>query len=93
MFTEAATHFLGGKEKVERQVDVLDGSRKIAAQRVQLTSDDVAFEISAVTTDKNWFERHLERFLGHTRLRAVQWINFEHERIVFKTIARRQMLN
>ena len=32
------------------------------------------------------FVQHLRRFLRHTFLKALQWINFTHDKIVFTTI-------
>ncbi|MCY2991048.1 MAG: hypothetical protein NTY19_24695 [Planctomycetota bacterium] len=34
----------------------------------------------------NRFEDHAWRFLEHTRLRAIRWINLTREHVIFRTL-------
>ena len=42
--------------------------------------------ISSITKAEASYEEHLRRFLRYASLKAMQWINFSHDRILFKTI-------
>lgn len=86
LFYEAIIHFLGGEEKVIKEFDVKNGSRFMGKQKAHLLNPDVAFKITAVTKDERANEKHLQRFIRYSPLKAVQWINFDHHRVVFKTI-------
>ena len=86
LFVQAVAHFRGGEERVLKDVQVLGGSRRLGYQRMNLLTPEVAFKISAITSDLNFYEQHLQRILNHTALRAIQWINLNHNKIQFKTI-------
>ena len=86
LFYEAINHFRGGKENVVKDIKVKYGSHIIGEQSVHLLNSDIAFKISAVTKDIGFYEQHLRRFIKYADLKAIHWINFDHSRIVFKTI-------
>lgn len=89
LFYEAVVHFLGGESEVVKQVEIRRGTRMLGTQRAHLIDDAVAFRISAVTKDNSFYEQHLRRFLQHTPLQTIQWINFNHHVLTFKTITRK----
>ncbi len=33
-----------------------------------------------------WYENHFRRFIRYTSLKAIHWINFNHDNVIFKTI-------
>jgi len=84
LFYEAIYHFRGGEEQVVKTFE----ADRLGAQKVRLINSNTLFDISSMTKDENYYERHLYRFLSHTPFKATQWINFNHDRIVFKTILR-----
>jgi GxxExxY protein len=86
LFREAVTFFLGGEEKVCLPVDVVRDSHILGSQRVDLLTSDTAFEITAIRMGGDSYEKHLSRFLAHTHLRRIQWVNLNRHRITFKTI-------
>lgn len=86
LFYDAIVHLLGGEAKVITELEIKDGSRVLGSQKAHLLNSGVAFKISAVTRDEMSNEKHLRRFLHYTSLKAVQWINFDHDRVVFRTI-------
>jgi len=45
-------------------------------------------ELATVTKAGTFYEGHLRRFLSHTSLKAIQWINFNHDKIEFITISK-----
>lgn len=88
LYRDALAHFLGGEERVVREVRVTSDGTVIGVQKVHLVADDVAFSVTASTHRPEAVLEHQRRFLRHTPLRALQWINLNHKRIEFRTIER-----
>lgn len=86
LFYEAINHFRGGKENVVQEIKVMYDSHVIGEQSVHLLNPKTAFKISAVTKEIDSYEQHLRRFIKYANLKEIQWINFNHHDIVFKTI-------
>ncbi len=55
---------------------------------MHLVFDDTAFAVSAVTKSTDGMRTHLGRFLAHTPLQHLQWINLNHHRIEFITFSK-----
>ena len=88
LFYSAVIHFRGGKENLIQRIKIMNDSRILGTQKVRLLNSNVAFKISAVRNDTHFYEEHLRKFLNHTYLKAIQWINYNHNIIIFKTIFR-----
>jgi len=88
LFYDAIKHFRGGEENVVKKIKVLNGAHILGTQKVHLLNSEIAFKISSMTKDEKYYEHHLRRFIHYTLLKAIQWINFNHDQIVFKTITR-----
>lgn len=88
LFYDAILYFRGGEDLVVREINVREGSRLVGRQKAHLISPDSAFKLSSVTKDELQYENHLRQFIGYTTLKALHWVNFNHSRIVFKTILR-----
>jgi GxxExxY protein len=88
LFYDAISHFRGGLEHVVKKIPVTIDSRVLGTQHMHLLNPEVAFKISSATKTVSMYEHHLQSFLSHTRLRAIQWINFNHDKILFKTLLR-----
>lgn len=86
LFYEAMVHFRGGEEKVVKEIEVMDGARILGRQKAHLLNSNIAFKISSVTKDERHYENHFRRFVRYTPLNAIQWINFNYDKVVFKTI-------
>ena len=86
LFYDAIKHFRGGEEEVVKRIEVVDGDQTVGTQMAHLLNPKVAFKISALTEEISFYEQHLRRFVKHTRLTAIQWINLSHHDITFKTI-------
>ena len=78
----------GGDDSVVRTLEIVDGSRAIGTQSAHLLNPTAAFRLSAVTRDPATYEQQLRKFLSHTRLRTIQWINLNHHTITLKTLSR-----
>ena len=88
LYEEALTHFLGGGEKVLQPVGILVGGGQAGNQVLRLAAPGVAFKISALGEGCQRYESHLRRFLAHTSLECIQWINVGRKVVTFKTIKR-----
>jgi len=88
LFYDAINYFRGGEENVVKRIELLKDSRVLGTQRAHLLNSEIAFKISAATKTTFYYERHLHKFLNHTSLKAIQWINFNHDKIEFITISK-----
>lgn len=88
LYRDALTHFLGGESQVVREVSVNSAGAPLGSQQLHLLNDEVAFAVTAATHRPESVYEHQRRFLCHTRLRAIQWVNLNHSQIEFHTIER-----
>lgn len=88
LYEEALAHLLGGSEQVLQPVGILIGGGKAVKQVLHLAAPGVAFKISALGEGRQRYEDHLRRFLAHTSLESMQWINVGRKIVTFKTIKR-----
>jgi hypothetical protein len=89
LYREALTHLLGGEQMVCKRVAVYSDKRVLGEQAVHLVDAETAFSVTAVAGDSKGIREHQERFLRHTALRALQWINLNHQLIEFSTLQNR----
>jgi GxxExxY protein len=89
LYEDALTHFLGGKERVVADIDIVGDGRTVGRQKVRLLGPGTAFKITALGADgMTRFEDHARRFLQHTRLKAIHWINLARDYVSFRTLER-----
>jgi GxxExxY protein len=86
IYHEAMVHFLGGPDRVIVDLPVMCDGQAVATQKVHLLAPGIAFKLTAVSRNLAIVEDHLRRFLAHTPLYAIQWVNFDHHDITFKTL-------
>ena len=87
LYEEALTHFLGGEDRVLKYIEIVVDDHARGRQKVRLVSPETAFKITAFGEDgRARFEDHAWRFLEHTRLRAIHWINLTREHVIFRTL-------
>ena len=88
LYRDALTHFFGGDEQVVREIPVVSNGVTIGTQEMRLLTDDIAFAVTASTHRPDIVLDHQQRFLKHTPLRAIQWINLNHNTIELRTVAK-----
>ena len=86
LYRDALVHFFGGKVIVERNVSVISAGAKIGTQIMRLINADVAFSVTASTHSPDSVFAHQRRFLKHTTLNALHWLNLNHHHIDLRTI-------
>lgn len=86
LYKEAITHFFGGEERVVTPIPITKMDRIVGHQKVRLLNPEISFTISATTKNINYYQNHIKRFLDHTHLKAIQWVNLTHHQVEFRTI-------
>jgi hypothetical protein len=85
---DALTHFLGGEDRVVQEIDVLSEGRCISHQKVRLAGTAAAFKVTALFDALDKFESHALRFLQHTDLKHLLWINVTLQTVMMKTLGK-----
>lgn len=88
LYVDALTHFLGGEDRVVREIEVVSEGRCISHKKVQCAGADTAFKITALTDKLESFESHSYRFLQHTNLKHFLWINVTLRTVTMKTLTK-----
>jgi GxxExxY protein len=86
LYRDALTHFLGGEERVVQEINISSAGFVIGTQKMHLLANDIAFSVTASTHRPAAVLEHQRRFLRHTPLRALHWINLNHKKIELQTI-------
>ncbi len=86
LFYDAICFFRGGEENFYRPIEIFDDSKVIGVHKVPLLNPEVAIHITAIKKAQSTYEQHLRRFLQHTPLQAIQWINFNRLEITLKSL-------
>ena len=86
LYNEALVHLLGGSENVVFPVDILFETRVVGRQQMQLLDNQTAFHLSSIGKAQARYERSIHRLIKHTGIKSVQWVNFNRENIVLKTL-------
>jgi GxxExxY protein len=85
-YYDAVTYFFGGKESVIREIPVSCDGREVTSQPVHLLDRETAFKLTALEGPLQTAEEHMRRFLHHTKLKAIQWVNLYHHDVTFITL-------
>lgn len=88
LYRAALVHFLGGPNLVSKAVDIFSGSRRVGAQKLNLLNEETAFALTTKHHAVRAMRDHLDRLLRHTRLKAIQWLNFNRHRVEFTTLSK-----
>ena len=87
LYAEACTHFCGRSAEPLTEIEVRVEDRRLGVQRVRLADRATVLKVTALDADGlPEFECHARRFLAHTSLRAIQWINITRPVVTFKTL-------
>ena len=89
LYQEAVCHFYGGDEAVMHSVEIVVDERAVGYQHVRLAAPGCAFKVTTLAeTEVPHFEGQARRFLEHTQLEQVHWINVTREVVRFQTFRR-----
>jgi GxxExxY protein len=86
LYRDACVHFLGGEARISREIIVQSQGQPIGTHKMHMLTEDIAFSVTASTHRPESVFEHQRRFVDHTPLRALQWINLNHHKIELRTI-------
>ncbi len=86
IYNEAFVYFLGGKEKVICPVKVYFNRKPIGTQNMHSLDSETVFHVSAITRAFKGYEKNIRSLIEHTKIKNVQWINFNKSKIRIKTL-------
>ena len=86
LYAEALVYFLGGETQCMRRIPITIGGVELGSHPVLMHGENVCFLITAFTAGPEVQHSHIQRLLAATRLRALQWVNFNHTIIQMKTL-------
>ncbi len=88
LYVDALTHFLGGEDHVVREIDVVSEGRCISHKKVRCVGTDASFKITALTDRLESFESNAMKFLQHTYLKHMLWINVTLRTVTMKMLTK-----
>ncbi len=88
VYYDAIYYFRGGKDNIIKKVDITIDSKIIGSQKVHMLNSETAFHISSIKKGNKSYEKNIYRFIKYTPIKGVQWINFNRDKITFKTITK-----
>ncbi len=82
LYQAAVSHFFGGTvQDINIEVD----GNVVGSQRVQLATVDWGVTVTMLVQQRS-YEEHLRRFLRHTPLSGIHWINITRRAVTFKSL-------
>jgi len=88
LYKEAISHFFGGEAAVISPIEIRCNGMLLGTQKAPLISEKESFCISSVKNKKEAYQKHLQRFLNHTSLGYLHWINIDNSHIQFRTLSK-----
>ena len=90
LYEAAVSHLYGGDEAVQRYIDIVTGSHRLGRRKVRLAAPGCAFKVTTIADEEvPYFEDHARRFLRHTGLRSIHWINITREIVRFQAFEKK----
>lgn len=88
-YREAICHLWDGGRNLDHSVEIKSGSVVLGKQIVPLIAHAESFCISSIKNKISVYQAHLQRFLDHTDLQALHWININHFNVKLNTLSNR----
>lgn len=89
LYREAIVHFFGGTSIALQRIPIYERDTVLGTQDVCLIAPDTGLGLTAMNDGRELMISHLNRFLSHTRLEWMQWINLHNHDITFSTLAKK----
>jgi GxxExxY protein len=86
LYETALIHFCGGETRCLRRVPIFLDGCELGTHALQSHAEGLFFIVTAFNSDLDAQQSHIRRLLALTRLRGVQWINFNHTTVQLTTI-------
>jgi hypothetical protein len=89
LYCEALLFLLGKSSTVEAMLPLCRNGNLLGNQRFLLASPDSAFQLTAMTQDQAAYRGHVERLIQYSPVKALHWLNIQHEVVCLTTIVRK----
>jgi len=86
-YKEAIGYLYDTRASVMQPVEIKSGSTFLGKQKLALLSPKETFCISSIRNGTSTYQTHLHRFLKHTTLKQLHWINIDNLKIQFQTLS------
>lgn len=86
LYKEALCHLIGNGTDLLGPVSVTTGETVLGRQNIPFISPRESFCVSSVTENPGSYREHLLRFLRHTDLRYLHWINLCRSDVYFTSL-------
>jgi len=88
LYSEIISFLLQKQRNVIQPIDIIDNGTLVAHQKAHLLNGEVAFKITTLTDGIAEHKMNLRKFLVHTELSAIQWVNLGHHDVTCITVMR-----
>ena len=88
LYRDAIIHFFGGADTALQRIPIFDNQNEVGQHEVCLIAEDTCLAMTALNSGAETMQDHLQRFLSHTKLACLQWVNFNQHEIELQTITR-----
>ena len=86
LYREALVHFFGGSSSVRRRIPIIYQGKESGSHEVCMIAEATAMALTGLKDGQSKMRIQLQRFLQHTRLSRIQWINMNNHDIEFRTL-------
>lgn len=86
LYKEALCYLLGDGENIIQPIEIRSRNTVLGKQKIPLLSSNESFCISSIRNGTKAYRTHMERFLQHTSLNYLHWINIDNQTIQFETL-------
>ncbi|MCU0858487.1 MAG: GxxExxY protein [Pontiellaceae bacterium] len=87
LYKEAICQLYGNGEEIIQPVEIKTGTSVLGKQNIPLLSPTESFCVSSIKTGISAYKTHLHRFLQHTHLKCLHWINIDNLNIQFQSLS------
>lgn len=87
LYKEAIRSLFSPAKEISHPVEIKSGSLLLGKQNLPLISPTETFTVSSIRNGISTYQTHLHRFLKHTRLTHLHWINIDNFNVQFTTIS------
>jgi len=86
LYRSAIYHILGGEDELVQPVDVVIDGQVVGNQKICLLDNETCLHVSSIIRHFESYKKQLLKILTHTRLKQVQWVNFNRETVQLITL-------
>ncbi len=87
IYLDAIVHLLGGIERVERLLRLSRSGNELGSQRFHVINPDEAIHLTAFSDLNEAYDKHVNRLLLLSPLRAIHRVNIAAHQVTFTTVA------